>query len=107
MDNCQIKTQKDYQFILGLTGTDPFMIQGKGTTKWFNARTVIITSINSIGQVWNLLPEDAKNSHQFWELGRRITNQIVALPINKAEPYILFTYPDVKYNPQGVHLSKQ
>jgi hypothetical protein len=74
VDNCQIKTQKDYQFILGLTGTNPFMIQGKGTSKWFNAKIIIITSINNIGQIWDLLPEDAKNSHQFWELGRRIAN---------------------------------
>jgi hypothetical protein len=77
------------------------MIQGKGTSKWFN-RVVIVTSINSIGQVWNQLPDDAKNSHQFWELGRRIQNQIVALPINKAPPYILFTYADVKYNSNGM-----
>jgi hypothetical protein len=90
VNNCQIKTQKDYQFVLGLTGTDPFMILGKGTSKWFNSKVVIITSINSIGQIWNQLPDDAKNSHQFWELGRRIQNQIVALVINKAPLYIPF-----------------
>lgn len=75
------------------------MIEEKGTNKYFNSKFVFITSINSISKVWSLLPENAKNKHQFWELGRRVSQQIESdIPDQKGKKDMyIYIYINTKF----------
>jgi hypothetical protein len=102
IDNLQIKNENDFQFILGITGTDPYMFCEKFGSKWFNSSLVIITSINSVYEVWQSLNEEIQNRHSFWELGRRINLQLRANEPIDEDTHLLFHYNRISYNKIGV-----
>jgi hypothetical protein len=92
IENLQIQNESDFQFILGITGTDPFMFGEKFGSKWFNSKLVIITSITSLYEVWRSLDDKIRIRHNFWELGRRIDLHLRANEPEENDTHYFFHY---------------